>query len=672
MKRLLTLATLFFAVLAAQAQIMITSINTTPESCPGACDGTMEIFVSGETPPVMYDIGFGSQPSNTFTGLCAGTYNVTVTDALPSTDMTTETITSPPSMASTYTIMSQETCPGNCDGEIMLFTTGGTPPYTVIHPITATPIMYTSSTIISGLCGGTYTLPISDQMGCSDFVVATMLSDPPPTFTASVTDESSPGSCDGSITANGSGGPSPFMYSNDCGITWQTSNVFSGLCAGSYDVMTMNANGCTSTCDTYTVASGTGCAITSTTSVVDVTCNGNCDGELFISTTGGTPPYTISGPWGIVTYTSATVITGLCAGTYTAVVEDAMGCQEFPVFVITEPAPISYTPTITDESSPGACDGSIDFGTVSGGTPPYQYSIDCGATFSPAVVYPGLCAGTYMLMIVDANGCATPCQTYNLNSGSGCAVVSTVSTTDVNCNGDCDGEAFVTTTGGTPPYTISGPWGVLTYTSAISITGLCAGVYTPVVMDAMGCVENITFTINEPPAITSVANGTDPSGPGSCDGLAVATSTGGTPGYTYEWYDCSVTPMMAIGLTGATAPSLCAGMYAAVVTDANGCMDTTNCVTLVDPVGIWESSASELLGIYPNPNTGQFTIALPDISDEMTMAITDINGRLVMDEMVIVNPSGEIVLDLSVEMGTYLVQLRSEQYTSYSILVIER
>lgn len=275
-------------------------------------------------------------------------------------------------------------------------------------------------------------------------------------------------------------------------------------------------------------------------------------------------------------------------------------------------------------------------------------------------------------MIVDANGCATPCQTYNLNSGSGCAVVSTVSTTDVNCNGDCDGEAFVTTTGGTPPYTISGPWGVLTYTSAISITGLCAGVYTPVVMDAMGCVENITFTINEPPAITSVANGTDPSGPGSCDGLAVATSTGGTPGYTYEWYDCSVTPMMAIGLTGATAPSLCAGMYAAVVTDANGCMDTTNCVTLVDPVGIWESSASELLGIYPNPNTGQFTIALPDISDEMTMAITDINGRLVMDEMVIVNPSGEIVLDLSVEMGTYLVQLRSEQYTSYSILVIER
>lgn len=142
-----------------------------------------------------------------------------------------------------------------------------------------------------------------------------------------------------------------------------------------------------------------GGSFTPTITTTDVSCNGESDGSANISVAGDTGPYTIM--WS--TGASGNSVSGLPAGDYTVSVSDTVGCTLSYPFTIDQPDPLVGTPELTEPTCFGYSDGIIVMNT-SGGTIPYQYSLDGG---SPTLIneFDGLSSGDYTITITDAHGC---------------------------------------------------------------------------------------------------------------------------------------------------------------------------------------------------------------------------------------------------------------------------
>ena len=132
----------------------------------------------------------------------------------------------------------------------------------------------------------------------------------------------------------------------------------------------------------------------------DLTCNGNNSGTATAAPV-GTAPFGYS--WSPSGGTSQTA-SNLPAGTYTVTMTDALGCTDQATVTITEPTALSATPTPTDVTCFGACNGQIVVSAASGGTTPYQYNINAGA-FGGSSTFTNLCSGSYNLILQDNNGC---------------------------------------------------------------------------------------------------------------------------------------------------------------------------------------------------------------------------------------------------------------------------
>lgn len=320
------------------------------------------------------------------------------------------------------------------------------------------------------------------------------------------------------------------------------------------------------------------CTMVSTATVTTpITCHGACDGVVTLVTSGGTAPYVVNDPvsGGLITYLSSYTFTGLCAGTYTFHVTDAGGCDNTVMVTVIEPPAINIFVTSNNPSGAGSSDGSIS-ATVTGGTPPYIYTLN-GGTPQTTGNFGGLAAGTYNVCVQDANGCIN-CETVTLTGA--CSMVSTVFvTTPISCNGACDGVITLGSTMGTPPYMVNNPFGgsAVTYSSFTTFSGVCAGTYTFLITDAAGCQNLQVLNVTQPAPIDVVISGNNVSSAGSCDGSIIATAIGGTPGpYQYS-VDNGITWQGTGTFTG-----LCAGTYSVCAQDINGCQ---NCESYTIGVG---------------------------------------------------------------------------------------
>lgn len=284
----------------------------------------------------------------------------------------------------------------------------------------------------------------------------------------------------------------------------------------------------------------------------NVTCNGACNGSAWATPVSGTPPYTYNWmPGGLTTDT----INGLCPGTYTVTITDAMAAQVVDSVTITQPTPITLQAAGQDVSCNGANDGSGTV-TASGGTGPYTYQwLPSGGTNATAT---NLAPGTYTVVVNGVGGCA---DTASITINQPAVLAATITGTNPTCNSQ--GSASVVATGGTPTYVYSwSPSGG----NGSTANNLPGGSYTCTITDQNGCSTTQSVTLTQPPAITALSSHTNVLCNGGNTGSASVTASGGAGGYTYNW-----TPS---GGTGSSASGLTAGNYTCTITDAAGCTFT--------------------------------------------------------------------------------------------------
>ncbi len=554
--------------------------------CVGDSSGTFELNPQGGTAPFTITVngpnGYNAS-GNDHVHLVAGDYQVNIVDALGCAMDTAIVLTEPTSVldaalsVSVYPSGTNISCHGASDGWIDATINGGIGPFTFLWRGPDSTEFNTED--ITGLPAGNYAyeLVVTDANQCSfftDVVLTQPASALSTTFVLSDQNGSNvscAGSNDGSIDATIAGGsPSySFSWTGPTG-TISSNEDISGLLAGDYTFTVTDTNGCV-LASTVTLLAPEPISISllaaTQPSGTNISCNGGNDGGIIPTIAGGTTPYVLTwtGPNGFTA--NIAQISGLSAGEYCLLVEDANGCATQTCITLNQPAPLTATATTTNADC-GADIGSVDL-SVSGGSAPYGYSWSNGATTQDLS---NTAPGIYSVNVVDANGCATNLSATVVGS-PGTSITGT--TIDNLCNGASDGAIDVEVTSGTAPFAYN--WSNGSNTEDLS--QLAAGNYTVNVTDANGCTASATWSVQESAAITmdstlsAYDGGYNVSSHGASDGSAVLEISGGSAPYSVVWSN---------GTTGEALSGVPAGTYTATITDANGCTVQTT-ITITQP-----------------------------------------------------------------------------------------
>lgn len=295
---------------AISADIISTNI-----SCNGAADGTAAVVVDGGSPPFSFAWSNGSTDS-LIMDLGPGPYTVTVTDAVDCEVTANVTITQPMALT-VMTSATHETAAGADDGTATANPNGGTPPYSYMWSNGG------DTQTITDLAPGSYQATVTDMNGCTASGSATVnpFDCPPATITSEVNDVLCNGGNDGSIIITATSGlESPLTFE------WSTGSMMADsltvLEAGSYSVTITDANGCaTSASFEITEPEPLAMMVDSVLEATDTE-----GGAIFITISGGIPPYSYSWELEGEVVSTAEDPADLAVGSYSATIMDANGC----------------------------------------------------------------------------------------------------------------------------------------------------------------------------------------------------------------------------------------------------------------------------------------------------------------------------------------------------------
>lgn len=534
-------------------------------SCHGGNDGSITTTIIGGTTP--YSVAWAgpdgySSSTVSPAGLTAGTYSILVTDASGCTAAAEATLTESGAMSAEITDLAHVSCANDNNGAATVTVTGGMPTYS--YAWNTVPVQHGATA--TNLAPGAYSVTATDQYGCEVQASAT-INGPQQSLAVQLqarTHVSCHGASDGSATISVSGGTPGYA------IAWnttpeQTGATASGLPGGTYTATATDANGCSATKEVVINEPAEPLTV-AIVSQSDADCFNNATGQASVQAYGGTGPYAYQ--WNTTPPRSGASITGLPAGDHTVTITDAKGCSTSTVVSIGGPAS-TLSASITSPTNPGChagTDGSINV-HAEGGSAPYSYTWNTSPTQSGATAT-GLGAGTWNVIITDANGCSTT-ATHTLTQPEPLSLTGTVEA--AQCQGAANGAVTLTTEGGTAPYdwSWSGPSGFSANTE--SIGALAAGGYSVSVTDAHGCSATRSFDVNQPglfavtPTVSSFGNA-NVSCIGSTDGAITLDVNGAVPPYSFSWSGPN-------GFTSSqqSPGSLAAGSYSVTITDDNGC-----------------------------------------------------------------------------------------------------
>ncbi len=545
---------------------------TTIDSCFNSGKGRAIANVTGGTPPFNFNwSNFVTQDSNL--NIRAGAYTLTVTDKNNCTIAGTATITTPPALTQTY-VKQNINCFGGTTGSFNVTAAGGTPGYNFAW----TPSNL-SGTNPTGLAAGIYRYTITDANKCVIFGGDTIFQPSAAlTATTSQTNVTCNGLNNGTITVNTSGGTPPYTF---LGNPLPAGPItIPSLAPNTYAGPISDANGCTfAVSETITQPSVLGVTEIHT----NVSCNAGTNGNITITVTGGTIPYSFNWGGGVVTQNR----TNLAAGNYSVTVTDANSCTGTISVNITEPSALTVSETHQNVNCFGNSTGSIDV-TASGGTGTLTFLWTGGSTNEDRTNIP---AGNYSVTATDANSCT---KTLNVTITEPPVLTAITSRTNVTCNGLNNGTITVNTSGGTPPYTFLGnplPAGPIT------IPSLAPNTYAGPITDANGCTFAVSETITQPAVLGVTEIHTNVSCNAGTNGSITTTVTGGTTPYSFNWGG---------GIATQNRTNIPAASYTLTVTDANFCTATIS-ITITEPTGIIASETHQNVDCFGN-STGSIDV----------------------------------------------------------------
>jgi len=309
------------------------SASVVDVSCFGGSNGSITITNANGTAPFQYSIngGLNYQSNNTFNGLAAGTYTITVVDANGCTGFITKTITQPSQLV-TSIINIQSTCYGVNTGSIGISVSGGSPSYTYLW---SGPNSFSSTQLnISNLATGNYLLTVTDNRGCSINRNVFVPSYNQINLNSIVSNIACKGELNGSINITATGGSGSgfnYLWTGPSGFS-STAEDINNLGTGNYSVsITDLLTGCVIT-GNYAITQPSTTLSLSTTKTNATGCNSL--GSVTATGSGGTPGYTYKLNNG--SYQASGLFNGLYAGSNTIWVQDANGCTKSTTVSITD------------------------------------------------------------------------------------------------------------------------------------------------------------------------------------------------------------------------------------------------------------------------------------------------------------------------------------------------
>jgi Secretion system C-terminal sorting domain/SprB repeat len=533
------------------------------------CNGEIAVLINGGIPPYTFSISNGESFTTSYNysvldSLCVGQYTYTITDSLGQIAEDTLNITQTPSISINIDLIQEVICAGSFTGAVGIITTGGTPPFIYEMDNGSTQL----NNYFGSLTAGTHTSTVTDDNGCTADFPFTLDAPTALQFTNTITSIICGGDCLGEIDLTATGATPPYSYSFNNGLTFQSSNIMVGLCAGNVNVVVADSNGCLSN-TTVTITENP--PLTFSPTFTEPSCNGVTDGTISFNAIGGAPPYVYQVDNGLLTMSQP--INNLSEGTYVLYGYDTNGCELYDTIVVTTPPPFSFNYISNNPATCGVNDGSFEV-TAFNGSAPYIYSIDGGVTFQiNSGFFTNLFAGLYMLNVTDANGCQDSTIIALPNSNM---TTQTDLANDAICFSNCDGEIEASALTGISPYNY-----YLNFNSTPQATGnftnLCAGQYFILIEDDNQCLGIEEINIAQPDSITFDLQVDNPC-PGATDGqLTIVNILGGTGGLSYS---------IDGGLSYQGSPSFNALSFGdydpIIIQDINGCFGVSS-AQLIEP-----------------------------------------------------------------------------------------
>lgn len=627
------------------AALALGTPNKTNIACYGDNTGSISVSASGGTGPYTYSISPGTAINNdgNFTGLTAGGYAITVTDANNCTTSTGSIVLSQPMSALSATLGSTTNinCYGLSTGTISVSASGGTLPYT--YAIAGPTVNSSGATNgnFTGLKAGIYSVTVTDANLCTKIVSGIELTEPASALSigsVAHTDVNCFGASTGTITVTASGGTFGYSFTLSPGGATNNTGIFNNLSAGDYTVAIADAKGCGVTTGTISIMQPSLALTAGSPSVTDVACFGNSTGAISVSASGGTSPYTYAISPGTATNSDGS-FSGLNAGAYTVTIMDSKGCTTSVNNIVVNQPSAALTNSIQSSvniNCYGDNSGSIT-AVAGGGTFPYAYEIFAGTTSlgsNTSGIFSNLAAGSYTITATDAKGCSKDAGV-TLTQPSSALSAGSTGQTNINCYGNATGAVSMAATGGTPNYTYVITSGTTTNTSGASsgtFSNLAAGTYVITVTDGKGCttvVNNIQLTQPSAPLTSSPVTKVNNTCHGGTNGQITISASGGTPNYTY-----AISPGTATNNNGVFT-NLAAGTYSITITDAKGCAITVSNIAITEPVNtdpdVILSVADYTDNFFPSNNTNVTLI----------YQLTEING----------NPGKNVQIKISKQSG---------------------
>ncbi|WP_445715203.1 PKD domain-containing protein [Flavobacterium sp.] len=456
---------------------------------------------------------------------------------------------------------------GGNNGFIELNTSGGSGSYTFNW---TGPNGFSASTAnISNLTAGNYTVIINDGV-CSPITLNFALTEPDDLLVINNAIALQDANCFGSATGTlgvtitqESVAPYNFEITNNGIITQNivSSNInpiFNGLIAGIYNIQITDANGNTKTISNLVISEPTELVVT--TAATQISCFGSNDASITLYVIGGTPPYTIN--WN--NFATGTQLNNLGAGTYTAIVTDAKGCEKIIQTTIANLPVFMLQPVVNQITCYGETDGSIDLGLI-GGLAPVTVTWNDGST--AGLVRNNLTEGIYIAIVTDGMGCTIQ-RTFSIVAPQ-VLILDGIVQNALDCTTSNSGGINLIPSGGSPPYSFNWSNGATTE----DLTNVTNGNYSVIVTDFRGCSEVAQYTIYRPEPLQISLNqsrNVDCSA-GEITNNFEAIVSGGVQPYQIIWSNGIVS-----GVNNEFMTTDQNGLITATVIDGNNCSNSAN------------------------------------------------------------------------------------------------